>query len=155
MMERTGRRATWMLLLGLSAMIGCQTERALRVFLPLPMQTDSTEFEIVGGKIRINLLFNRPVDLTSMIPGTNVILETPLDASANVTVSAGGTLLEAVIETVADASTLLNPGVTNTVTLRLLGSGGSPIRSTSGLTLNQNPNGDPQQDYETSFAIDG
>jgi len=133
--------------------LGCGLQaRSLRVLLPQPMQTASTEFSLDNNRVRIVVTFNRPVALNSLLPRQNVLLQTPQNADADTTIQAGPTPLEAVITSVDDASVLF-PAGTSAFTLRLLGSGATPITATTGLGLDQDPTTAAIDDYQTMFTI--
>ncbi len=137
--------------LALTALGGCP----FQVVFPTAMQTTSQDFQLVGGKIQINVAFSGTVSMSSLVAGTNVILVTENDANANITIAAGATAADIVITSVDDAGDLLNYDPDGFFSLRLLGSGTSPITNTSGEALDGDGNGSAGGNYETGFVIIG
>lgn len=125
------------------------------VLYPTAMQTTSQDFQLDNGKIVIRVTFSKPVDMSSLIAGTNVILVTETDPNANITITAGTTAADILITTVDDASDLLNFDPDGFFTLRLLGSGANPIKSSTGEVLDGDGDGTAGGNYETTFVLIG
>lgn len=137
--------------LALCVMGGCP----FQVVFPTALQTTSQDFTISGGKLQINVAFSSAVDMSSLVAGTNVILATEKDANASITIAAGTTAADIVITSVDDTGDLLNFDPDGFFTLRLLGSGTTPIKSTGGDTLDGDGDGTAGGDYETTFVLIG
>ncbi len=137
--------------LSLCVMGGCP----FQVAFPTALQTSSQDYQISGGKIQINVAFTDAVDMSSLVAGTNVILVTEQDANADITIAAGATAVDIVITSVADNGDLLIFDPDGFFTLRLLGSGASPIMSTAGETLDGDGDGLDGGNYETRFVLIG
>jgi hypothetical protein len=138
---------------GISAimMAGC----TFQVLFPVAMQTSSQDFEIDGSKIKIRVTFTRAVDMSSLVAGTNVILVTEQDANADINITSGSTAADIVITSVADNGDLLTFDPDGFFTLRLVGSGASPIQSSDGEALDGDSDGSAGGDYETTFVLIG
>lgn len=128
---------------------------AFRVLFPFPMQTSSQDFEIVGNRIQISVLFNKPPNLSSLVSQTNVILETEQQFNAPVTITAGGPADEIIITSVDEVGNLCDFDSDCSFCLRLLGSGSNPIRSSDGESLDGDSDGSPGGEYETCFVLIG
>jgi hypothetical protein len=137
--------------LSLGVMGGCP----FQVAFPTALQTTSQDYQISGDKIQINVAFTKAVDMSSLVAGTNVILVTETDTNADINITAGATTADIVITSVADYGDLLIFDTDGFFTLRLLGSGTSPIMSTGGETLDGDGDGVAGGDYETGFVLIG
>ncbi len=125
------------------------------VVYPAAMQTTSQDFELDNGRIRITVVFSKAVDMSSLIAGTNVILDAEKDHNANLTITAGSDSRTIVITTVDTTGDLLTFDPDGFFTLMLLGSGDNPIRSTDGDILDGDGDGTAGGDYETTFVLIG
>ncbi|MFQ5806043.1 MAG: hypothetical protein ACE5I3_06305 [Phycisphaerae bacterium] len=137
--------------LALCVMAGCP----FRVIFPTAMQTTSQDYEIDNSKIKITVVFNKAVDMSSLVAGTNVILVTEKDANADINITAGTTPADVVITSVDDYGDLLTFDPDGFFTLRLRGSGANPIESSDGDILDGDGDGAAGGDYQTSFALIG
>jgi hypothetical protein len=126
-----------------------------QVISPTALQTTSQDYQIVGDKIQITVVFSDAVDMSSLVAGTNVILVTEQDANADITIAAGTTVADIVITSVDDYDDLLIFDSDGFFSLQLLGSGTSPIMSTGGRTLDGDGDGTGGGDYETGFVLIG
>lgn len=125
------------------------------VVFPKALQTTSQNFEIDGGKLKITVAFSGAVDMSSLVAGTNVILVTEKDANASINITSGTTTADIVITSVADYGDLLTFDPDGFFSLKLLGSGTSPIKNTSAESLDGDGNGAAGGDYETTFVLIG
>jgi hypothetical protein len=126
-----------------------------QVVFPTALQTTSQDFQLTGDKIVITVVFSKAVDLSSLVAGTNVILVTEVDTNANITIAAGTTTADIVITSVDDYGDLLDFNPDGFFSLRLLGSGTSPIMSSDGDTLDGDGDGTDGGDYLTGFVVIG
>lgn len=126
-----------------------------QVIYPQALQTTSQDFEIDGTKIKITVTFSGAVDMNSLVARTNVILVTEKDTNADVTIAPGSVAASIIITSVDDIGDLLTFDSDGFFSLRLLGSGASPIRSSDGETLDGDGNGTAGGNYETGFVILG
>jgi hypothetical protein len=132
-------------------MAGCP----FQVVSPQAMQTTSHEWQLVDGKIRITVTFNRNVDRSSLVEQTNVILVTERDLNASISIDppvGSPPTNQITITSDDDASDLLIYDMDGFFSLRLLGSGSNPIRSIEGDILDGDGNGTAGGDYETGFV---
>jgi hypothetical protein len=137
--------------LALAAVSGCP----FVVVFPEALQTSSQDFDLVDNKVEIRVAFNRAVDMSSLIAGTNVILEMETDANADITIDPGETTRDIVITSVDDAGDLCVYNPDCFFTLHLRGSGANPIRDADGEALDGDRDGSAGGDYETTFVIIG
>lgn len=138
----------------LATLTACGTSVTFRVLEPAAPSAGTANISITGNKIQIRVVLNLPIAQASVLAKTNVMLSTPLASNVDIGTTLEGTLdNELVVTSTADASTLLNAGVANNVTLKLLGSGDNPLRSVSGRELDQDSATDGNQDYETTFSL--
>jgi hypothetical protein len=127
-----------------------------QVYWPAGRQAYSQDFSIdQEGRIRINVVFTDAVDMSSVIAGTNVILETENDANADTTVYPGDVQFYFMIVSTDDYHDLLTFDPDGFFTLHLLGSGTSPIISADGEALDGDKDFEPGGDYETTFLLLG
>ena len=129
------------------------------VMTPQPMQTGSQDFECEDGpaclgKIIITIEFTKDLDKTSILAGFNVtvILDeegTPLTFTFALD-GAPDELVLTLDQTRTEFCTIVGGCH---FTLRLLGSGTSPIRDTDGIALDGDVDGEEGGDYETTFLI--
>ncbi len=154
-MSRRIHRGLWAVGVGLSACVlgGCPT--TFQVTFPTALQTTSQDFDLANGKIRIRVVFNKPVDMSTLDAGNNVILVAETTNNADITITAGSTGTDIIITTVDDASDLLVYDPDGFFSLELLGTGDNPIKSTDGDVLDGDGDGTAGGDYQTGFAVIG
>ncbi len=154
-MSRRTHRGLWAVGAGLATCLlgGCPT--TFQVTFPTALQTTSQDFDLANGKIRIRVVFNKAVDMSSLDPGNNVILVAETTNNADITITAGSTGADIIITTVDDASSLLTYDPDGFFSLKLLGSGSNPIKSADGDVLDGDEDGTAGGDYETGFVVIG
>lgn len=152
-MERMKRGFQWGVLgLILAVTAGC----VFVVLSPEPMLTNSQDFELTGNnQVRIVVVFSRNVDLSSVMPQENVIVDTETDSNVEISVVAGANANEIIITTVSPIGDICSFDPDCSFSLMLIGSGGSPIMDTSGMTLDGDGDGNPGGNYETGFLVLG
>ena len=126
-----------------------------QVTFPAAGQTTSQDFSIPGGKLQIRVQFNDPVDMASIVRGTNVILHTEKVANATITVVAGATANEIVVTSVQDYGDLLIFDPDGFFDLTIIGSGARPVRNTAGDALDGDADGVAGGDWNTGFVLLG
>lgn len=134
-----------------ATMAGC----ALQVEYPDAMQTASQDFQITNNRIEILVVFNQDVDINSLEPGVNMILETDNVSNADFTLTAGSNRRSMVLTTTQTIEQLLDFNPDGDFSLELRGSGPNPVRSATGLILDGDNNGRSGGDYQTSFVLIG
>ncbi|HEU5447317.1 MAG TPA: hypothetical protein VFU67_09275, partial [Nitrososphaeraceae archaeon] len=102
------------------------------------------------GKLQIEVLFNKPVDTSTFIPGTSNILAMETNPNATVTVKwdLNNRFLTIVTNDSLNSLCTFDPDCN--FALRLDGTGPNPIRATDGSLLNGG-----FDDYWTGFVIVG
>lgn len=137
---------------------GCPWTFPFQVTFPAAEQSGSQDFGIGGSngnKLVITVQFTRAVDMDSLIPGTNVVLDTEQDNNADITIAAGSNSREIVITSVADYTDLLVFDPDGYFALHMRGSGDNPVRSATGDILDGDNDGEAGGDYWTNFVIIG
>lgn len=127
----------------------------LLVLSPAAEQTSSFDYIVTpNNRLQINVAFNKPVDTSTVIGGTSLILKTEGSPNANVvlTWSAGNTLLRIVsVDRFSGGSGAVcrfDPDCS--FTLNLDGTGSGVIRAIDGSLLNGG-----SKDYWTTFVVVG
>lgn len=126
------------------------------VTFPAAMQTTSQDFSIdAGNHLVISVKFSEDVDMSTLVPQTNVILVTEKIANAPITIAAGNSADEIIITSVDVVGDLLIFDADGFFSLQIGSVGGDTIRSTSGAVLDGDADGLPGGDYTTQFVLLG
>jgi hypothetical protein len=119
----------------------------LLVLSPAAFQTSSFDYVITPDqKYQITVTFNKPVDVSSVIPGSSLILETERNSPAQVMLSWSAGNAQLTITTVRTNGDLCSFDPDCFFTLRLDGMGPGVITAADGSLLNGGT-----QDYWTTF----
>ena len=139
-------------LVSLAAVLSaCDT---FRVTFPMANQVFSQDFQIVDGRLRILVRFDRAVDLASLIPRQNVVLETEVDRNADIRVIALSPT-EIRIESVNTFGELFVFDPDGHFALILSGDGPQAIRDSAGTPLDGDGDGSPGGVYRTGLGLLG
>jgi len=111
---------------------------------PLGFSTDA------GGKLQVEVLFNKPVNTSTFIPGTSNILAMETNSNATITVKWDLNNRFLTIVTADSLNSLCNFNPDCNFALRLDATGLHPIRATDGTLLNGG-----FDDYWSGFVIVG
>jgi len=144
----------WPLLVAFVALLatGC----VFTVTYPAAMQTTSQDFSIDAmNRIVITVKFSEDIDMSSLVPQTNVVLVTEQDANAPITITAGSSADEIVITSVDPVGALLIFDADGFFTLRIESTALNIVRSASGGFLDGNGDGNAGGAYETTFVLLG
>ncbi len=123
----------------------------LLVLFPEASQISSSGFSTkADGKLQIEVLFSKPVDTSTFIPGTSLILAMETNPNATVTVNwdLNNRFLTIVTNDLLNSLCHYDPDCN--FALRLEGTAPNPIRATDGSLLNGG-----FDDYWTGFVIIG
>lgn len=150
------RRARVIMLVGVAVacsfcFVGCPGD-AFQVIFP----TNSQDFAIGGSdQLVMTVRFDSDVDMSSLVAGTNVILNTDTVMNANITITAGATANEIVITSDDTISNLLTFDPDGLFSLTLKGSGANPILSVDGIPLDGDLNGFSGGDFVIQYILLG
>jgi len=151
----------------ISLVATCIAVAALAIGCPLALTTfrvvypvTSQDFQIdASNRLVMTVRFSEDVDLTSLVAGTNVILDTENVTNASITIAAGTNAREIIVTSV-DAydntgAPLLTFDPDGFFTLRLLGDGASPVLDTTGVALDGDKDGNPGGDFSHQYVLLG
>jgi hypothetical protein len=144
--------------LSLSLLLLAACSPSFHVTSPQAGQTSSQEFSVdkTTGIITINVTFTQDVDLSTVQPRVNVqlVMETDANAPFSAALQPGDAKV-LVITSDGSAGDLCNFDPDCHFSLKILGSGSSPVKSASGTALDGDANGSAGGDYSTSFTLIG
>lgn len=145
------------LTLCLAAVVGCPpggTPEPFQIVYPVSSQDFSINPD---GQLVMVVEFTHAVDMSSLAPGINVILDTNAVTNAEISVAAGDTNKEIVITSAASASDLLRFTPDGWFTLTLKGESwyAPPVRSTAGVRLDGNSDGVGGGVFEHDYILIG
>ena len=131
------------LTLCLAAVVGCPPEGTPEPFqIVRPVSSQDFSFSPDGQLVMV-VEFTHAVDMSSLAPGMNVILDTNVVTNAEITVAAGDTNKELVITSAASTCDLLRPTPDAFFALTVKGECWycPPVRSAAGVRLDGNSDG--------------
>jgi hypothetical protein len=137
-------------LTSLSVTAGC----AFQIEYPEGMQTRSLDYQVTdNNRMELLVIFNHRVDMTSLMPGTNIVLADENRRNVDFKLIPGANARSIILTTTERIQDFAVGAPDAYLTLNMLGSGPNPVRSIAGQALDGDNSGRAGGNYETTFYL--